>query len=342
MNLKRYNDDPRLALVPGERDFQQLFLYAADKILEAQWHWLAYHFSKLPPIPIARRLIECCLECDRHLPGTGRQYVERIAAINTRERNEADYNAILQILAEILCLCRIIGWNWSEAPQFEHEPAGRTGQRPEILLRSGGRIYMFEVKAPSLLDHVRQRALNEWQLPGRMLPVERIRMLAREVFGQERVTLPRDNPIKDFLISADRKFADFAWEEGANVLVIVWDDHVYEPISVLINPASGLLTEHSYYRGTADEPIGFDSIDGVIVVRHLNYFSSGLAERRLVDRTDAFDFGGADALPNVFFQMPEGRPVPLDIISCFRALDYRDERLQHMAEYRPMELVFWI
>jgi hypothetical protein len=55
------------------------------------------------------------------------------------------------------------------------------------------------------------------------------------------MTLPRDNPVKDFLVSADAKFEHFK-ETDANfigVLVIIWDDFIYEPISSLISESAG-------------------------------------------------------------------------------------------------------
>lgn len=334
-DLERYHSDARRSLVPGESDFQNLFLYAADQIDQASWHWLQYHFARLPPIPIAECLVRCCLDCERQMEGLGKNYVDRLAAIRDRNRNETDYQGILQVLAEILCVRQIFSCLWPEWPTFEYEPAGRTGKQPELLARTGVERLIFEVKAPSLLDHARQRARNPWQVPGRMLPREEIERLA----GGEAITLPRDNPIKDFLISAEAKFADFPQEPGANVLIIVWDDHIYEPITTLVNPRSGLLTENSYYKDNSDRVVRFPHIDGVIAVRHLENFVEGLAERSLPGRAHAFDFGGPDALPNVFFPTPWGRPIPRFILDGFRAIDYRDDHLQRMAEYRPQEVV---
>jgi hypothetical protein len=67
-----------------------------------------------------------------------------------------------------------------------------------------------------------------------------------------------------------------------------------------------------------------------------------LAERRLKDRWNLFDFGDSRALPNVFFPTPWGRPVPEFILAGLRAIDHRDEILSRMADYRCQEFVMWI
>ena len=160
--------------------------------------------------------------------------------------------------------------------------------------------------------------------------------------SDDQITLPRDNPVKDFLISTDQKFSDFGEVEGANVLVIVWDDFVYEPITSLINEKTGLLTENSYYKDEDGFTVEFSNIDGVIVVRHLSYFYEGLAGRELPDRHGIFDFGGHDSLPNVFFPTRWGKKVPCFIIDSLRALDYRSKVFERTAEYKPLEMVMWI
>ncbi len=331
-DLEKYHSDDRRSQIPGGSDFQMLFLYAADQINQASWHWLQYHFSRLPPTPFAECLVECCLDCELQLHGLGKNYVDQLAT-----KRDPDYQAILQVLAEIFSVRQIFSCFWPERPTFEYEPAGTTGKRPELLARTSEERFLFEVKAPSLLDHQRQRATSAWQIPGRMLPREPIERLA----AGEPITLPRDNPIKDFLISAEAKFADFPEESGANTLIIVWDDQIYEPITTLVNPTSGLLTEKSYYKDNSGRAVRFPRIDGVIAVRHLAYLVDGLAERSLTDRDHAFNFGGPDALPNVFFPTPWSRPVPRFILDGLRAIDYRDDRLQCMAEYHPQEVVIW-
>lgn len=332
------SDDPRERAIAGDAVFEKLYLQAAHEIGAAEWHWLQYLFSFLPPHPVAARIVECACECEDHLAGLGATFLSQIARLGGRNRNTDDYQAILQVMAEMLVLARAFRLEWPGKPEFLYEPRGRQGKRPELLIRSGGRRFMLEVKAPSLHSHQRQRSQNGFQVPGRMPAPEMVERLARG----EPVTMPRDNPVKDFLVSAEGKFADFDDEDGANILVIVWDDHIYEPITTLSNERTGLLTENSYLTDDEGRPKQFPHVDAIIVIRHLTYFQQGLGERPLPDRQHLFDFGGDRDLPNVIFPTPWGRPVPAFIADGFRALDYREPILERVAEYHPQEFIMWI
>jgi len=318
-------------------EFQKMFLYASDEIRATKWHWLNYLFQQLPPRFAAESIVSALLDCEMQIDDLGKFYIDQVASIRDREKDESDYQAILQIFGQMFAIRQVFSLLWTRPPSFVREPAGRTGKRPELLVSSGPNRFLFEVKTPSLLDHQRIRSGRGIQIPGRGFSREMV-----ETLSTEPMTLPRDNPIKDFLISAQTKVSDFDNAPGANLLIIVWDDHIYEPITALVNQRSGLLTPDSYFRDKDGNAVVFPSIDGVIVLRQLNYFMSGLAERDLTDRLHLFDFGDERALPNVFFPTPWGRPVPDFILAGLRASDYRDETLSRMAEYRCQEVVLWI
>jgi hypothetical protein len=119
-------------------------------------------------------------------------------------------------------------------------------------------------------------------------------------------------PTKDFLASADAKFEPFkAQGPCQSVLVIVWDDFIYEPITSLTSaPAKGLLTPQSFAKSADNVPLTFPHIDAVIVIRHLTYFIKAAREQPLVERSHAFDFGDDTALSNVLIPVPGGlRPA---------------------------------
>lgn len=335
--IDRFRGDARQRAIRRSPEFGALFLYALERIRASAWHWLGYHFQFLPPHPVCEALITAVLDCDAQIAGLGRDFIDRVAAAGGRDRNEADYQTMLQVFAEVLCLRQAFSCLWPGLPEFEYEPVGRNGKRPELGVQCDGKRYLLEVKAPSLLAHQRARSQNGLQVPGRGISREMAQQMARGP-----VTLPRDNPIKDFLISAEAKFASFPEVPGANVLIIVWDDHIYEPLTVLTNEKSGLLTSNSYYRDGRGTPITFPHIDGVIAIRHLNYFQEGLAERPLPDRKGLFDFGQPGTLPNVFFPTPWGREVPDCLLAGFRAVDYRDDWLKRAAEYNCIDIVLWI
>lgn len=161
--------------------------------------------------------------------------------------------------------------------------------------------------------------------------------------GEGGLTLPRDNPVKDFLIDAEAKFAPFkAATRATSLLVIVWDDHIYEPITVLTQEQCGLLTPSSYYIDARGGPVTFPDIDAVVLIRHLMYFKHAAGDVPLVERAHAFDFGDERALPNVFLPLPGGAQVPEFIRNGLRARPLDDRWLQHAAEYRPLEMVLWL
>lgn len=197
--LEGYRSDTRLALATtganaSSEEVGILFLYAYDRINATKWHWLGFHYSMLPPHPTAREIAEVCASAERAIPGLGKHFVDSIASLKNREKHEPDYEAMLQIFSEILVIVRLFSLAWPDDVLFAYEPAGRKGKRPELSASFGGQRFLFEVKAPSLLSHVRARQGREWQVPGRVFPPEYIEALA----SSQPITPPRDNPVKDF------------------------------------------------------------------------------------------------------------------------------------------------
>ena len=314
---------------------------AGRSIAGAQaWHWFSYHFSMLPPHPLARSIVDACADCEKKLPGLGFQFVKEIAAISGKEKHEPHYDQLVQKLAEILVVRQLLTLRWSDGTTFQHEPAARTdGKRPELRVVTAERTFLFEVKAPALRDHIRARQTNALQVAGRVLPKEQI----EKVVGDGGLTLPRDNPIKDFLLDADQKFAQFkAVQTETAVLVIVWDDFIYEPITVLKHEQCGLLTANSYLRDATGAAVLFPNIDAVVLVRHLTYFMRAAGDQPFQERAHALDFGDERALPNVF--MPIGNPelVPEVVRHGLRALRWGHPFLQRAADYRPKDIVRWV
>jgi hypothetical protein len=157
-----------------------------------------------------------------------------------------------------------------------------------------------------------------------------------------KVTLPRDNPVYDFLVSANTKFSMFkAQGPFTGVLVIVWDDFIYEPITSLLHERCGLITEHSYKR-VNDLAERYDFIDAIVLVRHLTYFTTAAAEHALPDRRrNAFHLGGEGTLPNVVIPLREDAEIPNFILDGLWAWPLTDPWMQHAAEYRPSDFIWW-
>ena len=154
--------------------------------------------------------------------------------------------------------------------------------------------------------------------------------------------MPRDYPVRDFLIDAVRKFADFRDETTGCLLVIVWDDFIYEPISMLVNKELGLLNANSFERTENGEARSYANIDMVVAVRHLNYFVSGSREEPLEDRVSAMDFGEGQALPNVSFDVSRPVLIPSHVLHRLRAYPHDDPGLATMAEYNVTDMAFWL
>lgn len=318
---------------------RRMFGTVAPRIVRAPWHWFHWLFAHGPRRPFVAHLITACVECELKLAGLGWSLIEDVASISGREKHEPDYETLMQKLSEILVLRQILNLPWPEGTTFQHEPAAiPNGKRPELKVDTPELTFLFEVKAPSLLSHQRARSENPVQFPGRMFDAAMRKMLA----GEQKPILPRDNPIKDFLASAEEKFATFAREkETVGVLVVVWDDFIFEPITSLVHaPSQGLLTNETFAKTADGLPLKYPHIDAVVIVRHLLYFQQGAAET-LTERKHAFDFGGDRDLPNVLVPVPDGRLLPDFLINGLRALHYDDKAIRDFAEYHPQEVVMW-
>lgn len=319
--------------------FEEQMLQAYDGLQEVGWHWFGYHFLN-GPTPFAMSIFRTCASLDASTNGIGRQLLAELLSIGGRERDEDQYEQLLQKLAEMLVLERVVNSDWPEGTVFEYEPeAVRGSPRPELLVTCNEMRLVVEVKAPSLLRHIRNRASNRVQLPYRdSMSIT----TAEQISGEDGVTLPRDNPISDFLKSADRKFEGFRNGNTASLLVIVWDDYIYEPISTLMNESSGLLTPRSFQRDPdTGVPLKFPNVDAIVALRHLNYFILASRERPLFDRVDGMDFGDEQALPNVAIGVSSLEAVPQHVYDQLRALPFGHGALLG-AEYHVTDMVFMV
>jgi len=281
-----------------------------------------------------------CASINRRAANIGADLLDELVGIGGRERDEDQYEQLLQKLAEILVIERVVNCPWPDVTTFLHEPAANPGgPRPELLVSTPDGRLVVEVKTPALFKHIRARAANAVQLPYRgVVPLD-----VAERLAQGTVTLPRDNPVLDFLRDGERKFAGFREEPNTtSLLVIVWDDYIYEPISALVNGASGLLTQSSYSRTATGTAEIFPNIDAIVALRHLNYFVAASREEPLIDRQNGLDFGDENALPNVLFTLPGARPIPDFVLDALRAYPHDDPGLRMFAEYNPQDIVFWI
>jgi hypothetical protein len=309
-----------------------------DRRFLERWHWFNYHAQQRTPFMVSVAL--ACTRLARISADAPRRMLRELAAIGGRDRNRDDYNQLIQKLSEILVMQEICGIAWPDQTSVEIESSapGSPRQVDCVVRLLDGHVFGFEVKAPAYLDHRDLRGQGGMQFPVRG-PSGSLDLVRR---ADENVILPRDNTIRDFLRSANQKFAAFkAAGAFTGILVIVWDDFIYEAISPLVHERMGLLTSNSYSRD-GEGPELYSNVDAVILLRHLTYFEVAAAEGALPDqREHGMHLGGEGALPNVVVPIPGGRQVPDFITAAFNAVSYDDEVLSTVADYRANDLVMW-
>ncbi|MGG7581829.1 hypothetical protein [Rhizobium sp. Nf11,1] len=323
-----------------EDEYDRLVELSMETMMKTGFHWFQHQFITVPHHLFAASILRACASIDRAAPDIGTDLLRELSSIGGRDRHEPHYEQLLQKLSEILVIERIVSASWPMGTTFEHEPSAIAGgPRPELLVTTPTGRLVVEVKTPSLLQHIRNRAHNRTQLPYRG-------GLSRELAGASAeggVTLPRDNPILDFLRDAERKFAGFRVDPNtASLLVIVWDDHIYEPISTLVNQGTGLLTPNSFAKRPDGQALTFPNVDGVVAIRHMHYFIAASRDVWMDWRSHAMDFGIDGDVPNVSFDLSNGRALPQPVLERLRATPHEDPRLKIFAEYNPQDLVIWV
>jgi hypothetical protein len=305
----------------------------------SSWHWLQYNFSPgtdggLYFAPLTVRALEVV---DDAMPGFAAQMVSRLEGIGGREKDLGHYEQIVQWLAELLVIHHLAASEWPSGTSFSHEPTrGESKKNPEIVIAvpTWGSLGV-EVKCPNLSSHRSLRSQSRWQLTARG------EIDPKSLDGG--VVLPKDNPVKDFLVSANDKFAGFhsADRNFRSVLVVVWDDFINEPISALKAPSSGLLTPNSFHRDRDGLRVDYPYLDAVLVIRHQHQLRLGMANRPAVDdRRHFLDYGSPGAFPpHALIANPSGRPLGEVWEGVLRGWPLG--RLVPMAEYQPSEVVLW-
>lgn len=324
-------------------DRAELHYHALHSKIFSQWHWFQYHFrfgGQGHEHPLVESILDACLDCEAHMPGFAKGMIEAIAEIGGKEKHEPHYEQLLQLLAELLVIRRLMTWQWPKPVTFEWEPtAGNSKKNPEVTVRSADWVVGVEVKAPSLFKHMRERGSHSTQVPSRIFTKEQIKTLPGAEKG---ITLPRDNPVKDFLISANGKFAEFHRQDPNffGVLVIVWDDFIFEPITALVQEAAGLFTPNSFARDGAGNALTFTNLDAVFLIRQLHQFIRAARAEPLIDNFEfALDYGEERQFPwKVEIPNPAGRAIPPEVVECLQAVRLS---IALGAEYEPSELIFW-
>ena len=309
-----------------------------------KWHWFTYHFNFYNyglEHHMAASIVNSCLKVENFIPGFAFKFIENIAAISGSTKYLPHYEQLIQRLAELYIIGKAVDFKWQEGTVFRLEPTiGDSKKNPEITIETPHYIIGIEVKSPSLIQHVNKRNENPIQLSARS---QQILEVAKGMH-KENVTLPRDNPVKDFLISANEKFASFkehSVKDFYSALFIVWDDFIYEPITALNSPFSGLLTENSFYKDKDGNAVKFPNVDNVILIRHMHQLIRATRDEPFMDDVShTLDYTAGNVFPpKVFVPINNSDKIPQDFIDAFELLP-----LQGMmgAEYHPSDWIFWI
>lgn len=152
-------------------------------------------------------------------------------------------------------------------------------------------------------------------------------------------TLPRDNVLKDFLESAERKFHDFSTKPRTGLLVVLWDGYVFEATSALSHSEAGLLTGNSWHR-RGGVRVPFAAVDGVIVLNHLEVIKVSAQEHFRPRQDDAFRIVTVGQPPNVWCPNLDCGELDPTIASLFNARPLDEVSLA--ADYSPKDFVIWI
>ncbi|TRT90467.1 MAG: hypothetical protein EWV82_00095 [Microcystis aeruginosa Ma_AC_P_19900807_S299] len=324
---------------------EELYNYVFKSNVFKRWHWFSYHFDQYRyhlEHPLAEAIIQTCIECEEYIPGFAEGMIDVLASISGKEKYEPHYEQLLQRLAELHVIKQVLTFDWLSQVSFRWEPTPTKGgkKNPEIIVDTHDHKIGIEVKAPSLLNHLRERFTNPTQVPARVFSKELIKKLPGADIG---VTTPRDNPIKDFLISAEGKFFPFKQENKNffSVLVIVWDDYLYEPISSLLHPNCGLLTPNSFAQDGEGQVRRFPSVDGIVLIPHLHQLIRATRDEPLIPPCfDPLDYGKNHDFPiKVFISNPYAMDVPQVVLECFQAYP---PSVYMGSEYIPQDLIFWL
>jgi hypothetical protein len=305
-----------------------------------QWHWLQWNFDQVRvglETPFARHTLDALVCCDEKMPGFATEMLNRVASFGGREKDMGDYGQILRWLGELMVMSHFVTWAWGVEVTFEHEPTVEAhGMNPEVIISAPDWRFGIEVKTPDLFEFARVRQQRETQYLARVANAE------APAPPPGSVTYPRDNPVKDFLQSANAKFEGFREDPAFySTLFIVWDDFINEPLSALWSPTSGLLTPNSFDRNVDGDPRTYPAVDAVVLMRQQHQFVEGLANRPPIDQRHHFlDYGDLDRFPpSVVLPLVTGREPPAAAAEALQA--YSPDPTMG-AEYIPAELVWWI
>ncbi|TES88126.1 MAG: hypothetical protein E3J94_08545 [Desulfobacteraceae bacterium] len=322
----------------------EIILKFLESDILKKWHWFTYHFQFYlygREHPLSKSIVDAISNIDNTVPGFASIMIDRLSSISGKEKFLPHYEQLIQNFAELYVFNRVVDYFSAKKVEMVHEPTTKeSAKNPEFVVKFEETVFGIEVKAPSLLLHMNHRYDNPAQISTR---VPGLLESMKDLFGDSSITSPRDNPIKDFLLSANEKFAGFKNEnkDFISLLFIVWDDFIYEPISAMLGEPSGLFLEGSFAKDENGKQTKFENVDAVLLDRHLiNIIRATRDEQLHDDKKHAMDYGTKEDFPfKVIIPTPfSGIKIPEFIIDCFQLKGLSPEL---GAEYIPSDFIFW-
>jgi hypothetical protein len=122
-------------------------------------------------------------------------------------------------------------------------------------------------------------------------------------------------------------------------LVVLWDGYIFEVTSALSHSEAGLLTNKSWHRRNGVR-VTFDSVEGVIVLNHLEVIKVAAQEKWEARQDDPFRIETAGQPPNVWCPNVGRDALNPDLARLFNA--HPLDELKLAADYAPNDFVMWI
>ena len=325
-------------------DRDEIISMLCEKILSKDFHWLGYHFSHYKngyEHELASSIVNCSLNVENRIKGFAEKFSDKLASLANSHMNTQHYEQIIQLLAELLVFNHLSNV-FSQEAEFLLEPIiVKNGKNPELGIKTNDRELYVEVKCREYIYQTNKRAKAVIELPTRISGFPEVAKNLTK--GEEEIVYPRDNVVKDFLISANSKFKDFKIRNpnALTALVIVWDDYIYEVISSLLSGSSGLLTENSYYRDDDGRPVKFEYINSIILIRHSHHIVRATRDESLSENlSHPLEWPNLDDdLPKAYVPVNTSPDIDDYLCQLFQAC-HIEGLSQVAADYRPQDIVF--
>lgn len=306
-----------------------------------EWHYFKYHFQFFKNgiflHPLANSIAILCSDLENKKENLGKSYIKKIESFCGREKFLPHYEQLLQTLSELMVVHKATTYDWSPDYEIIQEPTTNESKKnPEISIQIESIKIGIEVKSPEFFKKALERSSKSQQISTRTQIFETVK--------KNETMLPRDNTLKDFFQSANEKFLPFKKEseQFIGVLVVVWDDFIYEPISAIAPYARGLFSENSFVKDNKGEIEKFLGVDCVILTRHLLPIVKATRDEAIPDLYRyPLDYGLEGEFPfKVFYNNPWSKQkINPSIYRCFQAI----EPGAHLgAEYLPSDFINWI